>query len=83
MARNVVAVRKWGNSRVVVIPRFVMREMKWKMGQVIWIAMEGDHIVLRPIEYPKGVVPDADSEIDSPRPRRTQPDSGTGVAGSL
>jgi antitoxin component of MazEF toxin-antitoxin module len=34
MPVNVVAVRKWGNSRGVVIPRHIQRQLKWRIGDV-------------------------------------------------
>jgi len=54
MPQNVVSVRVWGTSRAVTIPKFIIRELKWRVGQLLYISVENDQIVLRPLALPKG-----------------------------
>ena len=79
--KNVVAVRKWGNSRGVIIPRFIQRQLDWRVGDVLYVTAEHDKLVFRPITLPKGVERNGDSEADDPGTRRAESGAGAGLAG--
>lgn len=55
MAKNVVAVRKWGNSRAVCIPHFIQVQLKWRVGDCLYVTVEDDKLVFRPIVLPHEV----------------------------
>jgi antitoxin component of MazEF toxin-antitoxin module len=80
--KNVVAVRKWGNSRGVIIPRFIQRQLNWRVGDVLYVTAEHDKLVFRPITLPKGVERNGDSEANDPGARRPESGAGAGLAGS-
>ncbi|MBZ5569473.1 MAG: AbrB/MazE/SpoVT family DNA-binding domain-containing protein [Acidobacteriia bacterium] len=82
MSRNVVCVHKWGNSRCAIIPAFILRQIKWRVGDLLYVTIEGDHLVFRPLELPKGVPRNGDGETDDSSTRRTQPGPGAGFARS-
>jgi antitoxin component of MazEF toxin-antitoxin module len=52
--QQVQAVRKWGNSRAVVITRRVQRQLSWSLREVVHVCVEGDAIVLRPVRVTVG-----------------------------
>ncbi len=52
MAKNVVAVRKWGNSRAVCIPNHIRQQLKWRLGDCLYVTVEDDKLIFRPIMLP-------------------------------
>ena len=53
MARNVVVIHRWGNSRAAIIPAPLMRQLKWRVADLLYVSVEGDKLVFRPLELPK------------------------------
>jgi bifunctional DNA-binding transcriptional regulator/antitoxin component of YhaV-PrlF toxin-antitoxin module len=76
MPVNVVAVRKWGNSRGVVIPRHIQRQLKWRIGDVLCVSCEDNRVVFRPIQLPVEVRPHGDGATDSESAGRGQQHPG-------
>lgn len=66
MARNVLAVRRWGNSRAVCIPVWVHRLLTWRVGDNVYATVENNCLILRPVTLPTGAVlqPEAESVTD-------------------
>lgn len=52
--KHVVAVRKWGNSRAVVIPKDLQKQLSWRVGQVMYVTVETNKLVFRPVEVRVG-----------------------------
>lgn len=62
MPRHVIQVRRWGCSQAAVIPSFMARQLKWRVGQLLHIQVENGCVVLRPMDLPKGAVSSEASE---------------------
>lgn len=56
MPKNISAVRRWGNSRAVVISQRVQEQLTWALREVVHVSVEDDAIVLRPLQLPPRVV---------------------------
>lgn len=54
MATGVQSVRRWGNSRAVVITKRVQKQLSWPLREVIHVSVEDDAIVLRPLRFVLG-----------------------------
>ena len=54
MARGVQAVRRWGTSRAVIISRQIQEQITWPLREVVFVSVEDDAIVLRPVTFPPG-----------------------------
>ena len=54
MSLAVQAVRRWGNSRAVVISKRVQSQLSWALREVIHVSVEDDAIVLRPVRFQVG-----------------------------
>jgi antitoxin component of MazEF toxin-antitoxin module len=54
LIQSVQAVRKWGNSRAVVITRRVQRQLTWNLREVVHVSVVDDAIVLRPVRVTVG-----------------------------
>lgn len=59
MAKHVQAVRRWGNSRAVVISQRVQDLVTWPLRELVHVSVEHDRIVLGPVNFPKGAARDA------------------------
>lgn len=60
--KNVVAVRRWGRSRGVIIPMHLQKQLTWRVGDVVYVTVEGDKLVFRPIQLPSGVEVNRDAD---------------------
>jgi antitoxin component of MazEF toxin-antitoxin module len=56
MAKHVQAVRRWGNSRAVIISRRVQDQITWPLRELVHVSVEDDAIVLRPVSFPRTAV---------------------------
>lgn len=52
--KSVQTVRRWGNSRAVVITQRVQKQLTWSLREVVHVSVEDDAIVLRPITFNVG-----------------------------
>jgi antitoxin MazE len=59
----VIKILKWGNSLGVRIPRSFAREAGVEEGSAVDIALEGDHLVIRPVRPAKYRLADMLSQV--------------------
>jgi len=52
MAKGIAAIRRWGNSRAAIITKQVQEQLSWPLREVVFVSVEDDAIVLRPVHFP-------------------------------
>ena len=50
MGEAVLDIKQWGNSLGVRLPAAVAREARLRLDQRVSVSVEGDHVVIRPID---------------------------------
>jgi antitoxin MazE len=50
MAESVLGIKKWGNNLGVRLPAAVAREARLRVDQRVRVAVEGDHVVITPVD---------------------------------
>jgi antitoxin MazE len=50
MAEAVLDIKQWGNNLGVRLPAAVAREARLRVDQRVCVSVEGDHVIIRPID---------------------------------
>jgi antitoxin MazE len=50
MAQAVLAIKQWGNNLGVRLPAAVAREARLRVDQRVRVSVEGDQVVIRPVD---------------------------------
>lgn len=51
--KQVVAVRKWSTSVAIVIPSTLLKELRWKVSDIVRLDIQHDSLVVTPVTMPK------------------------------
>lgn len=52
MPKRVVEVRKWGNSKALVIPADILAQLKWQVKDLLIVGVERGALTFRPLQLP-------------------------------
>jgi antitoxin component of MazEF toxin-antitoxin module len=68
--KQVVAVRKWGQSVAVALPSPIAKELGWTVRDVLHVDIQGDALVLQRVTMPKARALAPAPEAAAPEARR-------------